>query len=105
LSAYQQLGDLRKQFLQQLKKLKQKRLKDNEGESSENKDASGKTEEAKDNNNSDSGSGNGGSSIPLAPEAALVSLTPCGAFMRGFDLRQQRSREEEKVREGYLWDA
>ena len=39
-----------------LKKLKQKRLKDNEGESSENKDASGKTEEAKDNN-SDSGSG------------------------------------------------
>ena len=104
MSAYQQLGDLRKQFLQQLKKLKQKRLKDNEGESSENKDASGKTEEAKDNN-SDSGSGNGGSSIPLAPEAALVSLTPCGAFMRGFDLRQQRSREEEKVREGYLWDA
>lgn len=103
MSAYQQLGDLRKQFLQQLKKLKQKRLKDNEGESSENKDTSGKTEEAKDNN-SDS-SGNGGSSIPLAPEAALVSLTPCGAFMRGFDLRQQRSREEEKVREGYLWDA
>jgi len=89
-SAHSQLTGLREQYLKELKQCELRRKKRNIEAGEEKAKAKAKvgSEEGK---------------ISSSGDEQVVSVTPCGAFMRGYDLRQRRGKEEECADEDIVY--